>query len=511
MKRFIILFAIFLFACSMPESNVKVNEQNISLEVDSTIKLPETINEVPITWESSNEVVALINNNELTGKSVGYCFAIANGEGVSKKYLVIVKQKTDIKITFSGNTQMFVNDQEIIKASINISDALVTWEALNDIVGIETDGNSVKVTAKEEGVAMIKASYASTQKVFYILVLKDKDALENKNVFIDEKVIIDLNNSSNFFEQLVILATSYSHQLYCYKYKQCIEVGSLVIYKREVVDNTYTYYAITNRHTIEGANSYNIKYAGKTIDVELVQYDLKVDLAVMRFTSDIYFPIAKLGDSDLIQTGEFIIAIGNQENHENTANVGIVSYPNRYVSDDTDGDDVNDWDAQYIQHDAPLSEGSSGGPLINMKGEVVGMNTMKLTSDSVENMGFAIPSNLIKELIEILETGVQPNRPILGVTIISISDILISDYQQSLINIPEGITYGMYINEVTAGGLADIAGMKPGDILLKVDGNELRYSYVLRAQLGKMIYGSGDSFDFTVYRDGKEIVLTVVF
>ena len=68
-----------------------------------------------------------------------------------------------------------------------------------------------------------------------------------------------------------------------------------------------------------------------------------------------------------------------------------------------------------------------------------------------------------------------------------------------------------YINEVTAGGLADIAGMKPGDILLKVDGNELRYSYVLRAQLGKMIYGSGDSFDFTVYRDGKEIVLTVVF
>ena len=104
--------------------------------------------------------------------------------------------------------------------------------------------------------------------------------------------------------------------------------------------------------------------------------------------------------------------------------MGLLS--NRYLSDDTDGDGTNDWDARYIQHDATLNEGSDGSPLINLKGEVLGINTMKISSVKTEDMGFSIPANTIKELIGFLEKGIQVARPVLGVTAVEVKTILYS-------------------------------------------------------------------------------------
>ena len=148
--------------------------------------------------------------------------------------------------------------------------------------------------------------------------------------------------------------------------------------------------------------------------------------------------------------------------------------------------------------------------MINLKGEIIGINTTKISAASVDNMGFAIPINLAIELASVLEQGIQPQRPKLGITVIAVRDVLASAELQSQYPIPAGITYGMYVAEVSVGGFGHRAGIKPGDILIEFNGMKIYNSAELRAEIGKIIIGSGETKELKVYRDNGIVSLSFV-
>ena len=226
-----------------------------------------------------------------------------------------------------------------------------------------------------------------------------------------------------------------------------------------------------------------------------------------------YFSEASFGDSDSVLNGEFVLCLGNNKGKEyyHSSSFGVVSYNNRYLADDTDGDRINDWDALYIQHDAATSDGSSGGALINMRGEIIGINTLRISDDRVDNMGFAIPSNLALELVQMLEKGIIPERPLLNVSVYEVKDILASESLKAQLYVPEGLNYGIYVSEVDYGGVAYKAGIKEHDIILSFGGVKLNFSYELRAAINKCIVGSNEEVEIVILRNGEEIILKAVF
>ena len=248
-----------------------------------------------------------------------------------------------------------------------------------------------------------------------------------------------------------------------------------------------------------------------------MQYDDKIDLAVLKFESKIYFPVAKIGDSDAIEKGEFIVSIGNgtSKQYYHSSSFGVISAVKRYINTDTNGDGLNDWDSEYIQHDASINECDSGGAIINLKGEIIGINSTKISSLTFNNMAFAIPIKAVMEIVKQLEVGHRPQRATLGVQILDISaywqspDIYQAEYPG--INIPEHIRFGFYINVVDKGGVADKAKVQVGDIMLEFNHVEIRYSYQVRAELGKFLIGSGQIAEIKVYRNGEIITLYCEF
>lgn len=219
-------------------------------------------------------------------------------------------------------------------------------------------------------------------------------------------------------------------------------------------------YILTNYHVIEGAKEVTVTLSdGNEAKAKVVNYDSNRDVAMLKISDDtVKVPaVAELGDSDALKPGEQVIAIGTPLSKEfnQTVTSGIVSAVNRNV-ETSSGQQVN-----LIQTDAAINPGNSGGPLVNTKGEVVGINNMKIASDSVEGIGFSIPINEIKDRIEAL------SKPILNLGI-SIREIT-SDLSKQL-----KLEEGLYIVEVTEFSPAEKAGLKGGDLIVKFDGKRIK-------------------------------------
>ena len=219
-------------------------------------------------------------------------------------------------------------------------------------------------------------------------------------------------------------------------------------------------YILTNYHVIKGAKEVTVTLSdGNEVKAKIVNYDENRDVAMLKISDDsVKVPaVVELGDSDALKPGEEVIAIGTPLSKEfnQTVTKGIVSAVNRNVETDS-GQQVN-----LIQTDAAINPGNSGGPLVNTKGEVVGINNMKIASDSVEGIGFSIPINEIKDRIEAL------SKPILNLGI-SIREIT-SDLSKQL-----KLEEGLYIVEVTEFSPAEKAGLKGGDLIVKFDGKRIK-------------------------------------
>ncbi|MCY9546336.1 S1C family serine protease [Lysinibacillus xylanilyticus] len=282
--------------------------------------------------------------------------------------------------------------------------------------------------------------------------------------------------------------------------------GSGVIYKVQG-DKAFI---VTNNHVIEGAKQLEVTMPDGTKEVaQLVGHDVWTDLAVISISSKDVKTVATFGNSDVLKQGETVIAIGNPLGLEfyGSVTTGVVSGKDRSVPVDINGDGTSDWQQEVLQTDAAINPGNSGGALVNIAGELVGINSMKIAESSVEGLGFSIPINSAIPIIEELEANGEMKRPTMGVSLVDLTDVP-AFYQQQTLKLPKDLTTGVVITDVVGNSPASKAGVQQYDVIVEMDGKKIETAIDLRKHLynDKKI---GDKLTLKVYRQGKLVDLSL--
>ncbi len=250
-------------------------------------------------------------------------------------------------------------------------------------------------------------------------------------------------------------------------------------------------FVVTNNHVIEDADQIKVKLKDeREYDATIVGRDPNTDIALLKIDSGQDLPTAKLGDSDELKVGQWVVAIGSPFGLEHTVTAGIVSAKGRVIGSGPYDD--------FIQTDASINPGNSGGPLLNLNGEVVGINTAIVAGG--HGIGFAIPINLAKGIIVALKTEGEVTRGWLGVAIQDLNGDMAEYYEVEN-------KKGVFVMDVFEGDPADKAGIKPKDIILEVNGQKIKTS----RRLTSMIAGIpvGETAKIKILRDGKEKTVKV--
>lgn len=282
--------------------------------------------------------------------------------------------------------------------------------------------------------------------------------------------------------------------------------GSGVIYKR--TDGSA--FVVTNHHVVEGADTVEVVLSDDThVKADLVGTDLFSDLAVLKMDGDQVEQVIEIGSSANVKTGEPAIAIGNPLGLMFSGSVtqGVISGTERTIPQDFNQDGRADWQAEVIQTDAAINPGNSGGALINIRGQLIGINSMKINQTAVEGLGFAIPIDSALPIIEELETEGKVTRPYLGVEIYSLEEVPQTEWDSTL-SLPDNIKGGVYVWSVEPLSPADRAGLKRLDVITELDGKKVMNMIDLR----KILYQEkevGDEIAVTYYRDGKKRETTI--
>ncbi|MDN4494124.1 S1C family serine protease [Ureibacillus aquaedulcis] len=280
--------------------------------------------------------------------------------------------------------------------------------------------------------------------------------------------------------------------------------GSGVIYK---VDNDLAY-VITNYHVVEGAKQLEVTLAdGTKEEAKLVGSDIWTDLAVVSISSEKVKTVAKFGDSEVLKQGETVIAIGNPLGLDfyGSVTTGVISGTDRSVPVDLNADGTEDWETEVLQTDAAINPGNSGGALINIAGELIGINSMKIAQDTVEGLGFSIPINTVIPIIEELEKNGEVKRPTMGIGLLDLTDVP-AFYQQQQLQLPEEVTTGVVVSEVVGGSAAGNAGLEQYDVIVEMGGQKVENAIDLRQYLYNKT-DIGDTIKIKVYRQGKLVEL----
>ncbi len=252
-------------------------------------------------------------------------------------------------------------------------------------------------------------------------------------------------------------------------------------------------YIVTNNHVIGTEIEAEIRFSDhSTLIAQVVGRDPDTDLALLRVEVDRKLPAAKFGDSNLVKVGQWVLAIGNPFGLDRTVTLGLVSGIGR------ENLNLSRYE-NFIQIDAPIHPGNSGGPLFNLRGEVIGINTAII--NFAQRIGFAIPSNMANQVMMQLKTGGKVMRGWLGVGIQPLTPELGKKF-----GVKDG--KGVLVNEVFEGNPAEIAGIKPGDIITNI-GNERLESL---NQLSRVVagYDPGEEVEVVVIRNGQNLTLSVL-
>ncbi|QBO36190.1 PDZ domain-containing protein [Periweissella cryptocerci] len=287
--------------------------------------------------------------------------------------------------------------------------------------------------------------------------------------------------------------------------------GSGVIYEK----HDGTAYVVTNNHVVADSNALEVIMSdGTKVSGKIVGTDPTTDLAVIKINAAKVTQVASFGNSDQIDVGQSVLAIGSPLGSQYATSVteGIISAKKRSVpAVNEQGQQTGN--ATVIQTDAAINPGNSGGPLINLAGQVIGINSMKLASDangtSVEGMGFSIPSNEVVRIINLLVKDGSVQRPALGVTLVDLSNIDAAS-QKSVLKLPTSVKDGVVIMQTLKTSPAKNAGIKKYDVITELDGKKTPDQATLRDILYS--HKVGDTISVKYYRGDKlktgEIKLT---
>lgn len=254
-------------------------------------------------------------------------------------------------------------------------------------------------------------------------------------------------------------------------------------------------YIVTNNHVVGTAKTVIVSLAdGQSTEGTVVGRDAKTDLAVVKINMD-NLPVAEFGDSDSLQVGEPAIAIGNPLGLEfqGTVTVGVISSLNRTIG--AEGQSM-----KLIQTDAVINPGNSGSALVDADGKVIGINSAKISQEGVEGLGFAIPINAARPILQDLITNGKVVRPYLG--LYGLDQQMAARFGMQL------NAQGIYVYRVVPGGPLDQAGLQHGDVIVKLDGTDVKDFASLQSVMDKLKVGDSVSIDYT--RNGMNREATVV-
>ncbi|MFO8032244.1 MAG: DegQ family serine endoprotease [Desulfohalobiaceae bacterium] len=246
-------------------------------------------------------------------------------------------------------------------------------------------------------------------------------------------------------------------------------------------------YVVTNNHVIARADEIKVTLQGgeDSIPAEVVGRDPETDLALLKIDTDKKLPVLEFGDSEELDVGQWVVAIGNPFGLDHTVTAGIISAKGRVIG-------AGPYD-NFLQTDASINPGNSGGPLLNLEGKVVGINTAIVSSG--QGIGFAIPSNMAREVIEQLQEYQKVRRGWLGVTIQDVDK-----NTAKALGLPKA--KGALIASVQEGDPAHEAGLRPGDVIVEVDGEPVRDAGELTRRIGNM--QPGQEVEIVFWRKGQE-------
>lgn len=317
----------------------------------------------------------------------------------------------------------------------------------------------------------------ATQQAFTALVQNVTPAVVNISTVSKKRVVQPLFQFSPFFDDF------FSEQP---RFRRDTSLGSGFIINRDG-------YIVTNDHVVRDAERIQVKLSNETVyEGVMVGSDPKTDIAVIKIASKEPLPVAVLGDSDRLRVGQWAIAIGNPFGLDRTVTVGVVSATGRSNMGIETYED-------FIQTDASINPGNSGGPLLNIHGEVIGINTAIVAAG--QGIGFAIPVNMAKQVVTQLVTKGRVSRGWLGVSIQPVTEEIAASFGLSKAT-------GALVNDVVPGGPAASAGIRQGDIILALDGKEIRevsqlQRLVAETSIGKRVVVS-------VFREKKMLRLPLV-
>ena len=280
---------------------------------------------------------------------------------------------------------------------------------------------------------------------------------------------------------------------------QMISTGTGFIYKQDQTKS----YIMTNHHVVSDCDEVKIILSDSTeIDATVKGSEAYSDIAVLEVESDKVLQVATIGKSDNLKVGDTLFAVGSPEgaDYAGTVTKGILSGKDRLVAVALTNSTTSDYYMKVLQTDAAINPGNSGGPICNINGEVIGITNMKLVDATVEGMGFAIPIEDALYYAAILEKGEDIERPYFGISMLDIAD---SYYLwQNEITIPEKVTEGVVVIEASKDSPADKAGLKKGDIIIKLADEDRSSLAEFRYELYK--HKVGEKVSVTYIRDNKE-------
>ena len=341
-------------------------------------------------------------------------------------------------------------------------------------------------------IVLVVFALGVTGTLYFVNNDSSTDTLVKKNVNITSNDSIS-ESIDKVYDSVVVVNNYRNGRLTGY--------GSGFVYKK---DDKYGY-IMTNNHVVEDATEILITLSnGGEVEGEVLGTDSYMDVAVVRIDADKVLQVAEIGDSTESKLGDTVFTVGTPVSTEyaGTVTKGIISGENREITVTNNG---SEYMMEAIQIDASINPGNSGGPLVNINGEVIGVNSVKLVESSIEGMGFAIPIEVAMSQVEKLENGEAIARPVIGVSLYDLDSLPLLG--NSDLKIDSSIKSGVVVNSVDSGSDAEAAGLERNDVIIKVDGTDVKGSAHLKYLLYK--HNIGDSVKLTIIRNGNEKELTL--